>query len=368
MTDCKKYLKLRPMGNVMKIKRKLKAGVLSALFSVFYVLQPQGVSAADAPTGTDLGEVNWAYYLILALIIGMIFIAGRTFVQTKKTLKEYGYFPPAHKKKNYTGVFLLMLLSAVLVLYFLVYGLTEKIGMLNTIMFAVFPYVAFAIFIKGSIQRYRDTGYKVSSLSSQFLEGRQIFWGSQPFHWGLMVLFFGHLIAFLFPSSLLLFNGSPVRLIILEVTSFVFALSVLLGLILLLKRRLSSKRLLMVSNKMDMLVYVVLLVQVISGLGVALFAGWGSSWFAGVLTPYLRSVFSFNPDISAVSAMPWIVQIHIISAFFIIAIIPFTRFMHFLVAPIDYTWRRYQVVIWNWNRKGIRNSKAHTYGHKTRNH
>ena len=111
-----------------------------------------------------------------------------------------------------------------------------------------------------------------------------------------------------------------------------------------------------------------LFVQITTGIGVALTCRWGSNWFATVLSPYLTSLFALNPQIDAVSAMPWIVQLHIASAFFIIAIIPFTRFVHFLVAPINYIWRSYQVVLWNWNRKDIRNSDKHNYGKRTRNH
>ncbi len=71
---------------------------------------------------------------------------------------------------------------------------------LNQFLFVIFPYAALAVFLVGSIYRYKNKGFSVSSISSQFLEGRKLFWGSQPFHWGLLILFFGHLIAFLFPS------------------------------------------------------------------------------------------------------------------------------------------------------------------------
>ena len=64
--------------------------------------------------------------------------------------------------------------------------------MLNQLLFVALPYVALAIFLVGSIYRYLYKGFKVSSLSSQFLEGRKLFFGSQPFHWGLFFLFFGH--------------------------------------------------------------------------------------------------------------------------------------------------------------------------------
>lgn len=270
-------------------------------------------------------------------------------------------------KAKYGAVFLGMLIMALIIILLLKAGLANGAGPLGLLLFGVFPYVTLIIFLIGSIYRYRKSGFQVSSLSSQFLEGRKLFWGSQPFHWGILVLFFGHLIAFLVPRAILAWNGQPVRLLILEGTAFSFGLLSLWGLLMLVRRRLTSQRIMVVSSKMDMVVYIVLLVQIVTGLSVAFFLRWGSSWFASVLSPYLKSIFVFNPDVKAVSALPWLIQVHIISAFVIITIIPFTRFIHFLVAPIDYIWRNYQLVIWNWNRKGIRNSRAYFPGVKSRN-
>ena len=239
---------------------------------------------------------------------------------------------------------------------------------MDYLLFAVFPYTCLAIFLIGSIYRYKYRPFTVSSLSSQFLEGKKLFLGSQLFHWGLFILFFGHLIAFLFPASVMLWGGQPVRLLILEITAFVFGLSAFFGLMLLIYRRLTDRRVQMVTNKMDFVVYVVLLVQIISGLLVAYTNRWGSAWFAAFLTPYLRSIFVFNPQIDAIASVTSLsLKIHVIAAFSLIGIIPFTRFMHFLVYPLDYTWRSYQQVMWNWNRKRIRVSKAHREGRKSRN-
>ncbi len=239
---------------------------------------------------------------------------------------------------------------------------------MNYLLYAVFPYTCLAIFLVGSIYRYINKPFSVSSLSSQFLEGKKLFIASQMFHWGLFVLFFGHLIAFLFPKSVLLWNGAPVRLLILEVTAFVFGLSAFFGVVLLVLRRLTTRRVQIVTSKMDIMVFLVLLVQIISGLLVAYHNRWGSSWFAAFLTPYLRSVFVFDPQIDAIASVNSLsLKIHVISAFSIIALIPFTRFMHFLVYPVDYLWRSYQQVMWNWNRKHIRVSRAHREGHKSMN-
>ena len=65
-----------------------------------------------------------------------------------------------------------------------------------------------------------------------------------------------------------------------------------------------------------------------------------------------------NPDITYVTPMPLLVQLHIIGNFVLIALFPFTRLVHVLVVPNMYFWRRTQVVRWNWNRRTIRTSDA----------
>lgn len=240
--------------------------------------------------------------------------------------------------------------------------------MTNYLLFVALPYAALAIFLIGSIYRYKNKGFTVSSISSQFLEGKKLFWGSQPFHWGLFFLFFGHLIAFLFPRAVVAWNGQPVRLLILEVSAFSFGLCAFLGIILLVHRRMTSRRVQIVTTKMDLVVFLVLLVQIISGLLVAYHSRWGSSWFAAFLTPYLRSLFVFDPQIDAIASVSSLsLKVHVISAFALIGLIPFTRFIHFLVYPVDYLWRSYQQVIWNWDRKHIRGSRSHSEGHKSKN-
>jgi nitrate reductase gamma subunit len=213
--------------------------------------------------------------------------------------------------------------------------------------FILLPYMAMISLISGSVYRYRFHGFQVSSLSSQLLENNLLFFGSRPFHWGMIFLFFGHLTAFLIPAAVLAWNGKPVRLYILEITAFAIGLISVFGLTVLIIRRIKIKRIRLVTTRMDIFVYFILAVQIITGLYTALFFRWGSSWFALVLTPYLRSIFAFRPDATAIIALPIIVKIHIVSAFFLIGMIPYTRFMHFLVYPFTYLWREYQLVIWN---------------------
>lgn len=103
--------------------------------------------------------------------------------------------------------------------------------MLDTLLFGALPYVAIVLFLVVSIQRYRREPFSFSSLSSQFLETRRLFWGSVPFHVGILAVFCGHFTGFLFPRELVLWNRLPVRLFVFESTGLAFALLALVGLV-----------------------------------------------------------------------------------------------------------------------------------------
>jgi nitrate reductase gamma subunit len=224
----------------------------------------------------------------------------------------------------------------------------------NMFLFVGLPYAATLILLVGTIQRYRSAGFKVSALSSQFLEGRALFWGVVPFHFGILVVFLGHLTAFLIPRGTLLWNSNPARLIVLEVSGFAFGLSAFVGLVALMVRRLTNRRVRMVTTRMDVVLELLVLAQIVLGLWIALAYRWGSSWFAADLSPYLFSLLALQPDIAAVSAMPLVIKLHIAGAWLLVAIFPFTRLVHLVVAPLHYISRPYQRVIWNWDRKAIR--------------
>jgi nitrate reductase gamma subunit len=229
-------------------------------------------------------------------------------------------------------------------------------GSLDYFLFVAFPYIAVAVFLVGTIYRYNQKGYQVTSLSAQFLENRRGFWGTVPFHWGILMIFLGHLVAFLFPQAVLAWNADPSRLIIHEGLGFTFAVAVVVGLVILILRRLTNDRLQQVTTKMDLFIEFFLLAQVLLGCWIALGYRWGSSWFAADLSPYLWSLIKLNPQPEAVIAMPLVIKTHIVCAFSIFFVFPFTRLVHLLVAPFHYILRPYQVVIWYWDRKKIRSA------------
>lgn len=219
--------------------------------------------------------------------------------------------------------------------------------MLDTLLFGALPYVSAVLFLLVSIQRYRTNPFTFSSLSSQFLETKGLFWGSVPFHVGILTLFFGHLVGFLFPRSMTLWNQVPVRLFVLETTALAAALVTLFGLAGLIWRRATTSRLHVATTAADVLVYILLLFQIATGLWVALGLRWGSAWYTQVVVPYLWSLFQFQPDVQRVAELKLAAKLHVVGAFVLFGAFSFTRLVHALVAPVPYLWRPNQLVIWN---------------------
>jgi nitrate reductase gamma subunit len=217
----------------------------------------------------------------------------------------------------------------------------------DALVFAVFPYVALALFCAGSIERLLRHPSTLTSRSSQFLENRQHFWAMVPFHFGILPVLAGHLVAFLLPGVLIAWNASLTRLYVLEVAGLACGLLAAGGLAAALVRRASVDRVRSTTNAADWVVVSVLFLQLLTGVGVAVSHTWGSSWFAGVAAPYLRSIVGLRPDIVAVAALPTAVKLHVAGAWLLIAIFPFTRLVHVLKAPVPYLWRRPQLVRWH---------------------
>ncbi|NUQ01939.1 MAG: respiratory nitrate reductase subunit gamma [Armatimonadetes bacterium] len=217
---------------------------------------------------------------------------------------------------------------------------------LDTLLFAVLPYVALVIFFLKTIERYRQQPFSFSSLSSQFLENEQHFWAVVPFHFGIIVVLTGHVVAFLLPRTLLWWNQVPLRLYILEASALVFGLLTLIGILGVVLRRSSHSKVRKVTSRADWILYALLIFQVASGVYVAIFHPWGSSWFASALTPYLWSIVKLNPLVTTMVGLPLAVKLHVVNLWLVLAFFPFTRLVHILVIPNMYLWRKPQVVRW----------------------
>ncbi|MBI6546780.1 MAG: respiratory nitrate reductase subunit gamma [Cyanobacteria bacterium NC_groundwater_1444_Ag_S-0.65um_54_12] len=219
--------------------------------------------------------------------------------------------------------------------------------MSDIMLLAVFPYLAVMTALGVGIYRYLNDRFSYSSLSSQFLEARALFWGSVSWHYAILLILSAHILALLFPSKWAALVGEPVRRYVLEISGLGLAIVAVGALIILIARRLTNRRVFMLTSKMDWLLLLVLLLQVLLGFYLALVYRWGSVWYLHTAVPWIASLFWLKPQIEFVSHLPLLVKLHFAGAFLLVFLFPFSRLVHFVTVPLGYLWRPYQLVIWN---------------------
>lgn len=148
--------------------------------------------------------------------------------------------------------------------------------MLELFAFVGLPYAAITVCIVGIVWRFKKDSYGITSLSSQFLEGKKLLWGSAPWHFGILIIFFGHLVAFLLPGMWQRLMAVPFLLAVAETVGIAATVLSLIGLSVLFFRRLTTGRLQKTTNIGDFIVTTLLLGQVVLGLMVALGYRWGA--------------------------------------------------------------------------------------------
>lgn len=219
--------------------------------------------------------------------------------------------------------------------------------MLDTVLFAAFPYVAVVLAVVGGVVRFYGDRFSFSSHSSQFLENRVLFWGSVSWHYGIIVVLLAHIAALAFSGTWGDVVANPTRLYTLEVVGIALGLAALIGLTALSLRRVTNARAKVVTAKSDWVLLAVLLAQVILGMWVALGYRWGSDWYVHTAAPWMHSLFKLDPDVTTVTVLPWVVKAHMLGGFVLLAMFPFTRLVHIVTYPLSYLWRPYQIAVWN---------------------
>ncbi|HEX7057013.1 MAG TPA: respiratory nitrate reductase subunit gamma [Bacilli bacterium] len=218
--------------------------------------------------------------------------------------------------------------------------------MFNLVLFVAFPYVAVVLAVVVGVYRFMLHRFTYSSLSTEFLEKRKLFWGSVPFHYGIILILLAHLFAIIFSGTWKYLVSDTLRLYTMEVIGLSFAIWALLGLLVLLYRRFSDSRIRSLTTPMDVVLLAFLLWQIGSGIYIAIFNRWGAQWFTTTAVPWIHSLLVLQPKHEYVSSLPLVIRIHMLGGFILLALFPFTRLVHLVSFPLPYLWRPYQVVRW----------------------
>ena len=221
--------------------------------------------------------------------------------------------------------------------------------LINTALFGVFPYIALAVLIVGSIIRYDREPYTWRANSSQLLRRKQLMWGSVLFHLGILMIFLGHFVGLLTPIAIWDALGVPhsAKQILAIVAGGVAGVFCLIGLVMLLHRRLTDARIRSTSNFWDIAILILLLAQLLLGLATIFVSLQHLDGHTMVLfMNWAFGIFTFQPGVADyIMHAPLIFKLHIVLGLTIFLVFPFTRLVHMFSAPVRYLWRPgYQVV------------------------
>lgn len=216
---------------------------------------------------------------------------------------------------------------------------------MNSLLLVALPYASLVICVAGLMWRFRQR-LTISSQSSQILESRWLVWGTVPFHLGIAILFLGHLTPLLFPQTWRAFVSNRAALLSVETVGAAAAILCLVGLVVLLVRRIGMRAVRAGSTPVDVIVLAVLIAQVALGFSVAILHRWGAVWSVGTTVPYLLSLIALRPDPAFVAGVPPLMMYHLTGAWLVVALLPFTRLTHMFTLPVGYLVRPPQKVVW----------------------
>src|SRR5680860_873822 len=139
---------------------------------------------------------------------------------------------------------------------------------INQLLFGWYPYLCLTIFLAGSLMRFDREQYSWRSGSSQLLRRKQLAWGSNLFHVGILVIFLGHFVGLLTPIAVLNFLGIShgFKQMMAIVVGGLAGIACLIGISLLVHRRLFDARIRNTSSFGDIAILLLLYVQLLLGL------------------------------------------------------------------------------------------------------
>lgn len=221
---------------------------------------------------------------------------------------------------------------------------------LHQFMFGIYPYLCIAVFLAGSLIRFDREQYTWKSDSSQMLRTGQLRLGSNLFHIGILALFFGHLFGLLTPKAVYHAMGlsTEAKQMVAIVAGGVFGTMCLVGLLLLVHRRLAEPRIRATSTRMDIFILLWILVTLLLGLASIFWSlGHRDGGVMVLLGQWAQHIVTFRAGAADfIRGVDWIYKLHLAFGMTLFLLFPFSRLVHVWsgFAVVGYLTRAYQIV------------------------
>lgn len=220
---------------------------------------------------------------------------------------------------------------------------------INYAVFGLYPYLCLTVFLVGSLIRFDREQYSWKSSSSQLLRRRQLVWGSNLFHAGILIILLGHMGGLLTPIRIweALGVSHSAKQILAMTVGGLAGIACFVGLTMLLHRRLFDARIRKTSGPGDIAVLVILYIQLILGLAsIPVSAGHLDGEEMLKFMNWAQGIVTLQPGVADyVADVHPVFRAHLFLGMTIFLIFPFTRLVHIWSAPVWYLGRRgYQIV------------------------
>lgn len=221
----------------------------------------------------------------------------------------------------------------------------------NFFFFGIYPYIALTVFFLGSLLRFEREQYTWRSESSQLLYTGSLRVGNILFHIGIIGLFFGHLVGLLTPVFVwdVLGISHSAKQSIAVWSGGTLGVICLIGLGLLLQRRLTNPRLAAVTQPMDKVLLIWILITLLLGLAtIFLSVQHPDGGVMVLLMQWAQHIVTFRGGAAAeyLLAVPFLFKAHLFMGMTLFLIFPFTRLVHVWsgFATVFYLGRAWQLV------------------------
>jgi len=213
--------------------------------------------------------------------------------------------------------------------------------------FVVMPAAAVALALCGGLVRY--VLWRCQPAASRVRAGDRGSGGvTVIWRLAIAIVLIGHFLAFAFPETVLLWNRQHDRLVLLEATGLLAGGIALAAWLVVVVQRARARR--GARSSIDVVAGTLIAIEIISGLAIAILYRWASSWSGVTLVPYLHSLLQMKPAVELVADMPFLVRLHVVCAFALLAVAPYTdmvrpvfvsldRVAGWIFAPVAALWR-----------------------------
>lgn len=221
---------------------------------------------------------------------------------------------------------------------------------LHQFIYGIYPYIALAIFLFGSLARFEREQYTWKSDSSQMLHQGNLRLGNILFHIGIIGLFFGHMVGLLTPVIVWDTLGvtHTFKQMIAMVMGGIFGSLCMLGLLILMHRRFTNARIAAVTKTGDKIL--LLWIFLTLGLGLSTIfesANHTDGHMMVLLMTWAQHIVTFRGDAAEfIVAAPLLFKLHLFMGLSLFVIFPFTRLVHVWsgFASLGYVSRAWQLV------------------------